>query len=395
MFRKLTTAQVVVDLAIPGALFLVLLATYFSPSDGWVRVWLLIGYCAAFAFRRLHPGVALAIAWVPSLIQVIAGMEPDPLSIVILPVLYATARYGSALIKWLGFGSAILGSAIIAVYLATRRMWWSAECGFAFDLDCLSFSAMQALASSIASLFFLFAALFVLSWTLGLLAKTWARARLSNEARAAAEQTVVVEQERGRIARDMHDVVAHSLAVVIAQADGARYARDKNPDAVDSALETISATAREALGDVRVLLAQLRRDESQAPQRALADLDRLVGQFQASGLDVVVDRDGEPDDPGLGVQLAVYRIVQEGLTNALRHGDASRPVSVDFDWRDTEVELRIENATLTDHARGTLGHGLAGMRERAQLAGGTFEVTDADGAFAITATLPLTAAVAS
>lgn len=394
MFRKLTTTQLVVDLAIPGAIFLVLLPVYFSPSDGWVRVWLLLGYCAAFALRRLHPGIALAVAWVPSLIQVVARMEPDPLSIAILPVLYATARYGSPLVKWLGLGSAILGSATIAVYLTTRR-WWSAECGFVFNLDCLSFSAIQALVTSIASLFFLFGALFVLSWTFGLLAKTWARARLSNEARAAAEQTIVVEQERGRIARDMHDVVAHSLAVVIAQADGARYARDKNPDAVDSALENIASTAREALGDVRVLLAQLRRDESQAPQRALADLDQLVDQFRASGLDVVVDRDGEPDDPGLGVQLAIYRIVQEGLTNALRHGDVSRPVSVDFDWRGTDVELRIENATTVDYARGTLGHGLAGMRERAQLAGGTFELRDADGTFAITATLPLTAAVAS
>src|SRR5690606_2685900 len=144
----------------------------------------------------------------------------------------------------------------------------------------------------------------------------------------------------------------------IAQADGARYARGKQPDAVDSAFETISSTARDALTDVRVLLAQLRRSESKAPQRALADLDRLVEQFRASGLDVVVNRDGEPDEPGLGLELAVYRIVQEALTNALRHGDAADPVVVDFDWRSTDVRLRISNTVGADRAVADLGHGL-------------------------------------
>lgn len=393
MIRTLSTAGLVVDIAVPTALALILFVPYLDQPDGGLRLVVLLGMCAAVAVRRLSPALSLAIVWVPSLWQVVFGMEPDPLSIAVLPVLYSTARYGDRLTKWLGLGSAGLGALIIALYLTLRQLDLTTACSPTSG-DCFTPGAPLNRLSSFAVMLVLFAALFVLSWSLGLLVKTLNRVRAGSQAQRAAEETIVVEQERGRIARDMHDVVAHSLAVVIAQADGARYTRDTNPDAVDSALETISATAREALGDVRVLLAQLRRDESQAPQRALADLDRLVDQFRASGLEVVVDRDGEPEDPGLGVQLAIYRIVQEGLTNALRHGDASRPVSVDFDWRDTEVELRIENTTTADQARGVLGHGLAGMRERAQLAGGSFDVRDAGGTFAITATLPLAAAVA-
>lgn len=394
MIRKLSTAGLVVDIALPTAVLLILFVPYLNQHDGALRLVVLLGMCAAVAVRRLSPALSLVIVWVPSLCQVVFGMEPDPLSIAVLPVLYSTARYGDRMTKWLGLASAGLGALIIALYFTLPQLDLTTACS-PVSGDCFTPGAPLNRLNSFLAMFVLFAALFVLSWSLGLLVKTLNRVRVSSQAQRAAEETIVVEQERNRIARDMHDVVAHSLAVVIAQADGARYTRDTNPDAVDSALETISTTAREALGDVRVLLAQLRRHESQAPQRALADLDRLVDQFRASGLDVVVDRGGEPDDPGLGVQLAIYRIVQEGLTNALRHGDASRPVSVDFDWRDTEVELRIVNATTEGHTRGALGHGLAGMRERAQLAGGAFEVNDTAGSFVIAATLPLTAAVAS
>src|SRR5690606_18430642 len=237
--------------------------------------------CAAATLRRRCPGFALAVVWVPSLVQVAAGIEPDPSSLAILPVLYATSRYGTSAVKWAGLASAGAGAIVITVYVTAQRFGWLAQCLIGSTEPCHP-DDVRTFVTSTVTVFLLSLTAFVLSWTFGLLAKTYARAQTSNEARAAAEQVVVVEQERNRIARDMHDVVAHSLAVVIAQADGARYARETQPDAVESALETISATAREALGDVRVLLAQLRRDESHAPQRALADLDRLVDQFQAS-----------------------------------------------------------------------------------------------------------------
>ncbi|WP_316313707.1 sensor histidine kinase, partial [Clavibacter michiganensis] len=138
---------------------------------------------------------------------------------------------------------------------------------------------------------------------------------------ARALQDVVVEQERNRIARDMHDVVAHSLAVVIAQADGARYARLVDPEAADEALRTISTTARQALGDVRILLAQLRHSEDDAPQPELKELSDLIDQMRSTGLTIEFVETGQPGEFGTGQQLAVYRIVQEALTNVLRHGD--------------------------------------------------------------------------
>lgn len=392
MIRRLSTPQLVVDIAVPAALFVLLFLPYVD--QGWAHLVVLAGMCAALSLRRLGPTLALAVAWGASLWQVALGMEPDPASLAILPVLYATARYGTETVKWAGLISAAVGALIITVYVTVQRFTWFAPCLFTTQGSCHPDDLRGLLQSTVAT-FVLAIVAFVLSWTFGLLSKTFDRAKVSNEARALAEQNVVVEQERNRIARDMHDVVAHSLAVVIAQADGARYARGKQPDAVDSALETISSTARDALADVRVLLAQLRRSESDAPQRALADLDRLVDQFRASGLDVVMNRDGEPDEPGLGVELAIYRIVQEALTNALRHGDAAHPVAVDFDWRAGDVQLSITNTAAAGRSEQPHGHGLAGMRERAQLAGGTFAVTDHDNTFSVVVTLPLGAGVAA
>src|SRR5690606_25299861 len=131
-----------------------------------------------------------------------------------------------------------------------------------------------------------FVAMFGLSWTLGLLARTRRTARESRQAQERAEfeeaqarQDVIVEQERNRIARDMHDVVAHSLAVVIAQADGARYAQASDPDATSAALTTISNTAQEPLSHVRILLGQFRHRHGGSLQPVRDDRDRLIEQM--------------------------------------------------------------------------------------------------------------------
>ena len=228
--------------------------------------------------------------------------------------------------------------------------------------------------------------------------RTWKTARDGRltqykavEEQRLAQRNVVVEQERNRIARDMHDVVAHSLAVVIAQADGARYARAQNPEAVDEALSTISTTAREALGDVRILLTRLRQDDAAGPQPVLADLDRLVAQMRSTGLDIDWTTTGTPTTLGSGAQLAVYRIVQEALTNALRHGDAGRAVYLSLAWTDGWVAVTIDNAVgVTDTAEraGEIGHGLPGMRERALLAGGSLAAESIGGRFIVAARLP-------
>lgn len=391
LFRTMTYRQLSADIAIALVFLFVMLSSGFgAPVEAVVSV----GFAAALAFRRVSPAIALAIAWVSALVQVSFGLPVLTANFAVLAVLYATAAYGGRVVKWSGLASVGVGALIAGLYLSgVLQGSYSAEI------------------ADVAGMFFRLAGVFIasvgvlgLSWTLGLLIRTWQNARLSRrqEVRAVEEQriaqrTVVVEQERNRIARDMHDVVAHSLAVVIAQADGARYARASDPTAVDSALTTISATARDALADVRILLTQLRQQEAQGPQPVLADLDRLIEQMRGTGLAIVWTTAGAPQHLGSGAQMALYRIIQEALTNALRHGDPDHRVHLAIQWDQSSVTAVVTNAVRPDRSfdeRAGVGHGLPGMRERALLAGGTLETALVDRRFTVTAALPILAGTA-
>ncbi|CAN5479870.1 sensor histidine kinase [soil metagenome] len=382
MLRRLTTLQLTADVGI-AIVCLLLRFTMSLESPGAVVT--VVAMAVALAIRRLSPGLALAVAWVGAIVQMLSLLPPDFSNIAILAVLFTTARYGSSRVRWLGLASAGVGALVAVVYLFFAP-YSSLPNGGLFTTEGSRF----ALGVSIS----LGAALAVLglSWTLGLLARTWANARQSRREKVEAEREVVVEQERNRIARDMHDVVAHSLAVVIAQADGARYAASGDPTAVDGALATISATAREALGDVRLLLGQLRHNQGSGPQPALADLGALIDQVRGSGLDVDFEESGSPLPLAAGPQLALYRIAQEALTNALRHGDTSSPVSVRLRWVADAASLVISNS-LTSATQGAPGHGLAGMRERAQLVGGNLTALAEGDSFVVSARIPAHAQV--
>ncbi|WP_193510101.1 sensor histidine kinase [Cryobacterium sp. BB736] len=388
MIRTLKPAQLVFDTVVATlCLLLVIYVSVSSPSLGTSPV-AGIGMSAALGVRRISPPIALGIAWLTSLVQVFADIGFDPSNLAILPVLYATASYGDRITKWAGLVSSGVGALIIAIYLPL-------DAGYAPDLGSVSILAqLPSITLTMLITFLSFLAVFVLSWTFGLLARTWRASREAGQARIIAERQrldaereAAREHERTRIARDMHDVVAHSLAVVIAQADGARYAKDADPDAVGTALEAISTTAREALADVRVLLAQLRHNQGESPQPVLADLDRLLDQLRASGLPIRFEQVGEPVAVGTSQELAAYRIVQEALTNALRHGDVAKQVDVRFDWAD-ELGIRVSSAILApEHPQG-VGHGIAGMRERAELAGGWFDAGPEAGRWVVRAGLP-------
>lgn len=207
-----------------------------------------------------------------------------------------------------------------------------------------------------------------------------------------AEREIAVEQERNRVAREVHDIVAHSLAVVIMQADGARYAAKEDPATVEPALESIAETAREALTEVRTLLHELRHSQGKRPTPALIDIDSLVDSMRELGLTVDVAAYGHQRSLGDAAQLAIYRIVQEALTNALRHGETTAPVGVDFDWGDAALTVTITNALRADGVPQIdgPGHGIPGMRERAALAGGELNVGVGNrGMFRVRAVLPV------
>ena len=389
LVRRLTTRQLLADVLIA-----VVFALGCAVAGGSDRPWILVtvGFTIAVALRRMSPAVALAVAWFAAIVQMTSGLGVQFSDVGVLIVLYATAAYGDRIVRWAGLVSAGVGAVVAALYLSVSS---ALETGY-FDLVS---SRIASLALQFAFLFVVSATVLGLSWVLGLLMRTWRAAIASRRAQAEAEverlraeEDVVVEQERTRIARDMHDVVAHSLAVVIAQADGARYARTSDPDAVDEALTTIAATAREALGDVRLLLGELRHSEAEGPQPGLADLGRLVDQLRASGLPVEFAHTGEDVQLGSAHQIAVYRIVQEALTNALRHGDTTRTATVDIVGESNGVTITVTNALRTAAADEghpqRVGHGLPGMRERAVLSGGWLSAEPRDDRFVVTAFLP-------
>lgn len=400
MFRTLTRLQAIGDIAFAAVFFLI---GYFATGnyEGFA-VLVVFVMAIALALRRWSPPLSLALAWLGAIIQMTAHLSsPAFADVAVFGVLFASAAYGSRLVSRLGLASAIVGSVLAVLYIEYLPL--VIQSGF-FALNGNSvYVPSDDLATIIRdTLILLFGCLAMLglSWTLGLLYRVGARARESRAAQSLAEQEAIVEHERNRIARDMHDVVAHSLAVVIAQADGARYAQASDPAAVTEALSTISATAREALGDVRILLAQLRHNEEEGPQPVLADIDRLFEQYRASGLFVVREERGLPRPLPAGQQLAVFRIVQEALTNILRHGDVSQSATVALDWSDTEVVLTVTGALRTSGSESMPvrdgagvstpgGHGLAGMRERAILAGGIFAADIAGGHFVVRAALPV------
>jgi signal transduction histidine kinase len=209
------------------------------------------------------------------------------------------------------------------------------------------------------------------------------------------EMRLAATTERARIARELHDVVAHSLSVVIAQADGGRYAGKADPEAATGALEAIAATGRQALTDMRALLGVLRDGggEEYAPQPDVEAIPALVEDVRASGLDVDLITEGTPRSLPAGPQLAAYRIVQESLTNVLKHAGPAGRAWVRLQWRDDALELSVlddgrgASAAMVD-ADGD-GQGIRGMVERAQLHGGRLEAGPRhSGGFGVHAALP-------
>ena len=238
------------------------------------------------------------------------------------------------------------------------------------------------------------------TWSLGMLRRLGLleeerlteRARLLERERDQ-EGRLAATAERARIAREMHDVVAHSLSVTISQADGGRYAARTDPQAAIAALETISATGRQALADMRVLLGVLRQDEGRqlAPQPDTDTIPDLVEQVRSGGLEVTLEITGRAQKLPSGPALAAYRIVQESLTNVLKHAGPASQAWVRLNWLSTALEVSILDdgrgaGAVSGHAD---GQGVRGMHERAILHGGTLQVGPRPGGgFAVEAVLP-------
>lgn len=403
MFRKLSTMQIVWDVVLAFLIFGAGFPFATASLLGWMVGVSSLGVgiasvagalisCALIAtavgFRRASPPIALILAWAGAIAQMAFVQVPGVIDIGILMVLYTTSAYGTRKTMWWGLGSAIGGSLIAAIYLPL--VFWSGLSGAndgTAQLLSMLFAAVTVFIACAASM--------GLAWASGLLMRQRVRAQRVEQERLVAQALMVMEQQRSQIARDMHDVVAHSLAVVIAQADGARYAAAADPEVATTALQTISTTARSALTDVRLLLTQLRHSQADGPQPTLADLEGLYQQVREAGVELRVHVDPVArQDPPAAVQLAIYRIIQEALTNALRHGDGSA-VDVGLAWHANRVDLRVQNALGAGMDLPSGGHGLIGMRERAHLVGGRLDAGTHGETFLVTAMIPIPAPEAS
>ncbi|MGH2923795.1 MAG: sensor histidine kinase [Solirubrobacterales bacterium] len=241
-------------------------------------------------------------------------------------------------------------------------------------------------------------------WSGGLVAATpWfagrvsrsRRLRISSLEREQEQRTqIALGEERARIARELHDVVAHSVGVIVVQAQGARRVIDSDPGRAGEALATIEDTARTTLGEMRRSLGVLRSENEEAaraPQPGVGDIDELLESARSSGLSVDFAVEGAARPLPQSVDLAAYRIVQEGLTNTIKHaGPVGTRVTLRYGDDELLIEVDDDGPGPADGAKDTAGHGLVGMRERVAAHGGDLHAgAGPDGGFLIRASLPL------
>jgi signal transduction histidine kinase len=234
--------------------------------------------------------------------------------------------------------------------------------------------------------------LIALPGVLGILFGGRTRSLREAEARAArleVERREAIAEERTRIARELHDVIAHSVSVMTVQAGAAEEMLRVDPARALEPVRAVQETGRQALVEMKRLVGMLREGDEEtglAPQPGVADVERLVAQMRDAGLQVELRVEGTPRPVPLGVDLSAYRVVQEALTNALKHGGGGAVVTLRY--RDDELALEVTNDGLGESAAGH-GHGLPGMRERISIFGGSFEAgPQAGGGFAVRASLP-------
>jgi signal transduction histidine kinase len=239
---------------------------------------------------------------------------------------------------------------------------------------------------------------FVVAWIAGYALRERAvQAEAAEERAAHAEREresaarVAVAEERARIARELHDIVAHAVSVMVLQVGAVRH---KLPDALAEdrdALKGVERAGRTALTEMRRLLAAMRHEDDAAellPQPGLDDLDSLLDEIGRAGLPVALHVDGQPYSLPRGIDLSAYRIVQEGLTNALKHAHAS-DADVTVRYRPEGLEIEVRDNGRGDAANDGLGHGLIGVRERVKIYGGKMSAQTTDGGFVLSTRLPL------
>ncbi len=337
----------------------------------WVEVVAAITAITLVAVRRRYPAAVLGIAVVASATVIAVMSRPSILMLAAIVSLYTVAAERPTKDALLGGAFAMfVFFALVLIVIDPGR----------FEGDALAAIAWPGFATAAGS---------AVRGARENLAAANERAVRAEAARESEAQRRVVE-ERLRIARDVHDVVAHHLAVVNVQAGVASHLLDDDPATARTAIDAARSSASTAVSQLGDLLGVLRDpsdpDGPLAPTPDADSIDDLVRSFAASGLTVEHRVTGSPRPLGPTADLAVYRLIQEALTNAHKHGDGSATLEVTAEDRATTV--RVTNTIGAGHDVGRSGHGLIGMRERIEAVGGVLDIDDGPGRFVVTATIP-------
>jgi signal transduction histidine kinase len=348
----------------------------------WLRLPVTLLLVLPVAVRRKYPRPAFIVAVAAGAVQVIAARAaPSGADLAIVVLLYTLAAYRPRRESVAGLLTCLAGSAIAI------GTWHAVDLGTTL--------ADRLLVGSI-----MFGGTAVIAWVLGD-SMRYRRAYYAAleeratrlEAERDAQAKISAAAERARIARELHDVIAHNVSVMVVQADGASYALRSEPERARQALAAISSTGRQALAEMRRLLGVLRSGDSGAdlaPQPGLDQLRELLDQARAAGLSVSLSLKGAPRPLTEGAELAAYRVVQESLTNTRKHAGILAAAAVTLRYEPDGLVVQV-----TDDGRGEAaqadgaGHGLTGMRERIEMYGGTIEAGPLPaGGYQVTARLP-------
>ena len=379
-FARLRTAlaasPLVVDAAIALGLAFLSLASYAggSPdvgSPGWLTIVLLLLESLPLILRRRYPLAVMAVIGGATIVQI--ALLPSGGSLQSgLGILVATYTVGERLDRRTSLAVTALLVVALAAVLAARG-----------DLAATLQSTLQT------------GLILAVAWLVGDASRIRGLYAQTLEERAALLERE--REERERIARELHDVVTHHVSVMVIQAGGAERALDRRPDEARSALQAIAQTGRQALTDMRRMLGILGQPDGPEPMPGLDRLDALLDHVRAAGLDAELTVTGEVRTLDPGLEVSAYRIVQEALTNSLKHAGTGR-AQVTIHYAPDALEIAVDDergpGVPTVMEPPHEGRGLVGMRERVAMLRGTFDARPTATGFHVSARLPVDAAVA-
>jgi signal transduction histidine kinase len=376
IYAWLRRHQILVDSVLAAVLALLALSPMLRSP--WPEVPVTALMTVSVAVRRKVPAAGFAITCLAGLWQM-ATTTPSSADVAVLVMLYTVAAYRPRRLS-------VPALAICLIGCGAAIIVWSPTPGNNLLTRLIAGGVLYAGSS-------------LLVWVLGdsmryrrgyYAALEDRAARLEAERDAQAE--IAAAAERARIARELHDVIAHHVSVMVVQADGAGYALKSDPATAETALAAISCTGRQALTEMRRLLGVLRSADDQAelaPMPGLGELRELLDQARSAGLAVTYTLTGKPRDLPEGAELAAYRVVQESLTNTRKHAGLAASAAVTLRYEPDGLTVEVTDNGMATSAGEPAGHGLAGMRERIEMYGGTVQAGPLPGGgFRVLARLP-------